>query len=215
MAKTTQPRRPRREFDYEFKAGAVRLVLDEGQSVGRVAREPDLTESAFRNWVRRAHADRTKGQTGLTSEEREELRRLRKEKRRLRVERDVLKNLRARARPSCPKIQTNSRLACRAVSIVIAPWRAPDLGRVGGDVGDSGSPYAQGKHYPATGCHAPGRKPGSRPGPDLDQNVLGQLRRGNLSLDSGLSGGLFSTAGRPCQRPATLFGANVALENRD
>ena len=103
MAKTTQPRRPRREFDYEFKAGAVRLVLDEGQSVGRVAREPDLTESAFRNWVRRAHADRTKGQTGLTSEEREELRRLRKEKRRLRVERDVLKNLRARARPSCPK----------------------------------------------------------------------------------------------------------------
>ena len=108
---------------------------------------------AFRNWVRRAHADRTKGQTGLTSEEREELRRLRKEKRRLRVERDVLKNLRARARPSCPKIQTNSRLACRAVSIVIAPWRAPDLGRVGGDVGDSGSPYAQGKHYPATGCH--------------------------------------------------------------
>ena len=31
----------------------------------------------------------------------------------------------------------------------------------------------------------------------------------------GLSGGLFSAAGRPCQRPATLFGANVALENRD
>ena len=30
MAKTTQPRRPRREFDDEFKAGAVRLVLDEG-----------------------------------------------------------------------------------------------------------------------------------------------------------------------------------------
>ena len=58
------------------------------------------------------------------------------------------------------------------VSIVIAPWRATDLGRVGGDVGDSGSPHAQGKHRPATGCHAPGRKPGSRPGPHLDQNVL-------------------------------------------
>ena len=38
------------------------------------------------------------------------------------------------------------------------------MGRVGGDVGDSGSPYAQGKHRPATGCHAPGRRPGSRPG---------------------------------------------------
>ena len=74
--------------------------------------------------------------------------------------------------PPCPRIQTNSRLARRAVSIVIDPWRAPDLGRVGGDVGDSGSPYAQGKHRPATGCHAPGRRPGSRPGPHLDQNLL-------------------------------------------
>ena len=36
--------------------------------------------------------------------------------------------------PSCPKTQTNSRLARRAVSIVIAPWRALDLGRVGGCV---------------------------------------------------------------------------------
>ena len=42
--------------------------------------------------------------------------------------------------PSCPKTQTNSRLARRAVSIVIDLWRAPVLGRVGGDVGDSGSP---------------------------------------------------------------------------
>ena len=44
--------------------------------------------------------------------------------------------------------------------------------RVGDDVGDSSSPYAQGKHRPAGGCHAPERKPGSRPGPHLDQNVL-------------------------------------------
>ena len=79
---------------------------------------------------------------------------------------------RKRAIPSCPRIQTNSRLARRAVSIVIDPWRAPDLGLVGGDVGDSSSPYAQGKHRPATGCHAPGRRPGSRHGPHLDQNVL-------------------------------------------
>ncbi len=51
--------------------------------------------------------------------------------------------------------------------------------------GDSGSPYAQGKHHPATGCHVPGRRPGSRPGPHLDQNVLGQLRRGSPDLDFG------------------------------
>ena len=73
---------------------------------------------------------------------------------------------------SCPKTQTNSRLARRAVSIVIDLWRAPVLGRVGGDVGDSGSPYAQGKHRSATRCHAPGRRPGPRHGPHLDQNVL-------------------------------------------
>ena len=117
--------------------------------------------------------------------------------------------------PSCPKTQTNSRLARRAVSIVIDPWRALDLGRVGGDVGDSGSPYAQGKHRPATGCHAPGRRPGSRPGPHLDQNVLAGYAAVALALILDTSGGLFSGAARPCQRPAPPFGANVALENRD
>ncbi len=91
MANTTKPGRLRRQFDDEFKAGAVRLVLDEGQTVGRVSRDLDLTESALRNWVDRVRADRTKGRTGLTTEERDELRRLRKENRRLRVERDVLK----------------------------------------------------------------------------------------------------------------------------
>ena len=95
----------------------------------------------------------------------------------------------------------------QAVSIVIDPWRAPDLGRVGGDVGDSGSPYAQGKHRPATGCHAPGRRPGSRPGPHLDQNVLARYAAVTRASILGLSGGLFSAAARLGQRPATLFGA--------
>ncbi len=63
MAKTTKPRRARRQLTDEFKAGAVRLVLDEGQTVGRVARDLDLTESAVRTWVERARADRTKGRT--------------------------------------------------------------------------------------------------------------------------------------------------------
>ena len=84
MANTAKARRPRRRFTEEFRAGAVRLVLDEGQPVGQVARELDLTESALRNWVDRA--------PGLTTEEREELRRLRKEIRVLRTEREILKN---------------------------------------------------------------------------------------------------------------------------
>ena len=91
MAKSEE-RRARRKFTEEFKAGAVRLVLDEGKSAGAVARDLDLTESALRTWVVQAQADRTKGKSGgLTTIEREELARLRKENRQLRLERDILK----------------------------------------------------------------------------------------------------------------------------
>jgi transposase len=90
MAETPK-RRPRRQFDDDFKAQAVRLVLDEGKSVGSVARDLDLTESNLRTWVERARADRTHGKTGLTTAEREELARLRKENRELRTEREILK----------------------------------------------------------------------------------------------------------------------------
>jgi transposase len=83
----TPKRRSRRQFTDEFKAGAVRLVLDEGKTVGAAARDLDLTETALREWVRRAQADRSKGRTGLTLAEREELARLRKEVRELRTER--------------------------------------------------------------------------------------------------------------------------------
>ena len=91
MAETPKRRRPRRRFDDDFKAQAVRLVLDEGKSVGAVARDLDLTETALRGWVKRSRADRTHGRTGLTTAEREELARLRKENRVLREERDILK----------------------------------------------------------------------------------------------------------------------------
>ena len=84
-------RRVRRQFTDEFRAGAVRLVLDEGKTIGAVARELDLTPSALGVWVRHAQADRTKGRTGLTTEERIELAQLRKDNRELRLERDILK----------------------------------------------------------------------------------------------------------------------------
>ena len=87
----TPKRRARRQFTDEFKASAVQLVLDEGKTVGAVARDLDLTETALREWVRRARADRTQGRTGLTTAEREELSRLRKENRILQEERDILK----------------------------------------------------------------------------------------------------------------------------
>jgi transposase len=92
MATDKKPQRVRRSFTDEYKAGAVRLVIDEGKSVGQAARELDLTESALRSWVERARADRGTGKPGvLTTAEREELGRLRKEVRTLRMERDILK----------------------------------------------------------------------------------------------------------------------------
>jgi transposase len=84
-------RRPRRSFTDEFRAGAVRLVLDEGKTIPQVARNLDLTQSALRTWVERARADRSKGKTGLTTAEREELTKLRKQVRELTMERDILK----------------------------------------------------------------------------------------------------------------------------
>jgi transposase len=91
MDEARKQKRERRSFTDEFKAGAVRLVLDEGKTVSQVARDLDLTASALRVWVERARADRTKGKTGLTTEERAELATLRKEVRELRMEREILK----------------------------------------------------------------------------------------------------------------------------
>ena len=91
MGSSKAGRRARRQFTDEFMAGAVRLVLDEGKTVGAVSRDLDLTASSLANWVRHARADRTKGRTGLTTAEREELARLRKENRILAEERDILK----------------------------------------------------------------------------------------------------------------------------
>ena len=84
-------KRERRTFTDEFKAGAVGLVLDQGKTIARVALDLDLSASALSGWVERARADRSHGQTGLTTAEREEMARLRKENRELRMERDLLK----------------------------------------------------------------------------------------------------------------------------
>jgi transposase len=78
-------KRKRRAFTKEFKAETVRLVQDSGKSVVAVARELDLTETALREWVWQAEVDA--GRPGaLTTEEREELTRLRRENRTLRLD---------------------------------------------------------------------------------------------------------------------------------
>ena len=93
MEEGSKKRRQRRSYTDEFRAGAVRLVLDEGKTVSRVAQDLDLTASSLAHWVKQARADRSKGKTGLTTEERAELAQLRRENRTLRLERDILKKL--------------------------------------------------------------------------------------------------------------------------
>jgi transposase-like protein len=85
-------KRRRRAFSDEFKAETVRLVRESGKSIGVIARELDLTETALRRWVRQAEIDAGRGPAGaLTTSERDELTQLRRENKRLRMERDILK----------------------------------------------------------------------------------------------------------------------------
>ena len=90
--KQRKPQRQRRSFTDEFKAGAVSLVLNKGKSITQVSKDLDLTPSSLGKWVEQARADAGKSTRGtLTTDEKEELARLRKEVRELRLEREILK----------------------------------------------------------------------------------------------------------------------------
>jgi transposase len=82
--------RRRRSFTQEYKAEVVELCRTGGQTIAAVARDLALTETAVRRWVAQAEIDAGR-RDGLTTAERDELSRLRKENRVLREERDILK----------------------------------------------------------------------------------------------------------------------------
>jgi transposase len=87
-----KPRRHRRAFTAEFKAEIVELCQRGDRSVGQVARDFDLTETAVREWVKQAERDAgTRADGGLTSAERKELAELRRENRQLREDVEILK----------------------------------------------------------------------------------------------------------------------------
>lgn len=91
MVKKKQ-RRKRRAFTPEFKAEAVRLCRVGDRTIGQVADDLDLTETALRAWVKQADIDAGNGSAeAVTTAEREELIRLRRENKRLTMERDILK----------------------------------------------------------------------------------------------------------------------------
>jgi transposase len=94
IMETMERRKPRarRSFTPAFKAEIVELCQRGDRSIGQVARDFDLTETAVREWVRQAERDAgTRGDGGLTSQERQELSALRRENRRLQQDVEILK----------------------------------------------------------------------------------------------------------------------------
>jgi transposase len=83
--------RPRQSFTAEFKAEIVEVCRRGDRSIGQVAKDFDLTETAVREWVRRADLDAGIRTDELMSAEREELAAPRRENRRLREDVEILK----------------------------------------------------------------------------------------------------------------------------
>ncbi len=85
------PQRYQRPYPPEFRREAVRLVGATGRSVREVAGELGVSYESLRLWLRQDQLDRGERDDGLTTEERDELRRLRKQVRELEQEREILK----------------------------------------------------------------------------------------------------------------------------
>ena len=88
--KPSAPARRRDRYPKEFRRHAATLVIDQHRTVSDVARELGVVEQTLGNWVRQERIDRGE-RNGLTSEEREEMAKLRREVKRLTMERDLLK----------------------------------------------------------------------------------------------------------------------------
>jgi len=85
-------KRKRRAFTSAYKAEVVELIRASGKSIGAVAKDLGLTETAVRAWVKQAAVDGGRGPVGaLTTAERDELTHLRRRVKTLEMEREVLK----------------------------------------------------------------------------------------------------------------------------
>jgi transposase len=85
----SKPKRRRRTYTDEFKQEAVKLLVEQQQSVAEVARNLGIHENLLRTWKQRFDAEQAEHL--LTEDDRMEIARLRAENRRLRMERDILK----------------------------------------------------------------------------------------------------------------------------
>ena len=86
----SRTRSVRRNFSDEFKRDAVSLVTEQGYSLARAARSLDLHPNLIRKWKQKLMGTK-KDSSSLTEDEKAELKRLRKENRELRTEKEILK----------------------------------------------------------------------------------------------------------------------------
>lgn len=90
VAEEEPTKRRRGRYPREFRRDVAALVIDQHRTIADVSRELELVDQTVSNWVRQERVDRGLRE-GLSTEERDELTRLRRENRQLRVERDLLK----------------------------------------------------------------------------------------------------------------------------
>lgn len=99
-------RKKRRTFSNDYMADAVRLYRESGESLRSVAEKLGILESSLRRWVKQADIDAGKGPEGaLTTTEKEDVRQMKREIKRLREENEFLK----KAAAYFAKTQENSK----------------------------------------------------------------------------------------------------------
>lgn len=74
----------------EFRAEAVRLVRSTGKPISQIARQLEISQDTLRAWIKQVDLDDGLRHDGLTTEDAEEVRRLRREVKTLREEREIL-----------------------------------------------------------------------------------------------------------------------------
>jgi transposase len=111
--------RTRPPYRDDFRREAVELVRS-GRSIRSVAESLGVSQQTLRNWVKQTQLDLHERDDGLTSDEREELRRLRREVRQLEQERDILK--RARRPGTAVSAGARSRMAAAFALRTSASW---------------------------------------------------------------------------------------------